>query len=251
MVTIIIPVYNAEKYISAAIDSVRAQTHTDWELLLVDDASTDRSLAVIRDILARLPAEQVERIRVFENTENKGPARSRNLGLDMARGRYIAFLDADDVWTADKLERQMDFMQKTGAAFTFTAYEFGDEAARGNGRIVHVPPSLCYREALSRTVISTITTLFDLEGVDKALLKMPDVMNEDTATWWQILRHGHVAHGLDEVCAIYRRHPGTRSANKRAAARNIWRLYRSEGLSLSYSVYCFIIWAVRATLRRL
>ena len=252
MVTIVVPVYNAARYITATIESVLAQTYDDWELILVDDASDDESLAIIEGIVRTLPEERRRRIRVIRQEQNSGPARARNTGLAAATGRYLAFLDADDVWTADKLEKQRRFAAEKGAAFNFTAYEFGDENAIGQGRVVAVPPTLTYREALSRTVISTITVMFDLEQIDKSLLEMPEIKSEDTATWWRVLRHGHVAHGLNEVTAIYRRLSGTLSANKLEAVRRIWQLYRREaGLSIGRSICFFVPWAFRATLRRL
>ena len=134
----------------------------------------------------------------------------------------------------------------------FTAYEFGDADANGTGRIVHVPETLCYREALSRTVIFTSTVLFDLERISKELVRMPEVKSEDTATWWKILRNGHTAYGMDEVTTIYRRPANSLSSNKLEAMRRIWGLYRKqEGLSLMNSMRYFMGWAARATLRRI
>jgi teichuronic acid biosynthesis glycosyltransferase TuaG len=252
MVSIVIPVYNAEKYIAETIMSVLAQTYPDWELILVDDCSTDGSVACINEVLLVVPDKVRERIKVISKEKNEGAAAARNAGLQAAKGRYLAFLDGDDLWLADKLEKQLAFMEKTGAAFSFTGYEFGDERAVGNGKAVHVPPTLNYRGALSRTVISTITVLFDMTVIDKDLLEMPSIKSEDTATWWRILRNGHTAYGLDEVTAIYRRYPHSLSADKLEAVRRIWYLYRhQEGLGLLDSLWNFVFWAVRATLRRM
>lgn len=183
---------------------------------------------------------------------NEGAAAARNTGLDIARGRYIAYLDADDVWRPEKLSRQLDFMRKRQAGFVFTAYEFGDEQAHPTGRIVHVPQELTYRQALSRTVIFTTTVLFDRKVIPDRLLRMPRVESEDTATWWQILRGGYSAYGLDEVLAVYRRPAGSLSSNKFVAIRRIWNLYRrQEQLSVIASIRYFIPWAYRATARRL
>ena len=143
-------------------------------------------------------------------------------------------------------------MKEKQAGFVFTAYEFGDEKAAPTGKVVHVPEMLRYRQALSRTVIFTTTVLFDREKIPAQLLQMPDVASEDTATWWQILRAGHVAYGLDQVLAIYRRPAKSLSSNKWQAIRRIWNLYRrQEGLSVLRSACCFAFWAVRATARRL
>lgn len=191
-------------------------------------------------------------VMLLQKQKNEGAARARNTGLDMAQGRYIAFLDADDVWYPEKLEREMRFMRQKEAGFVFTAYEFGDSQARPTGRVVHVPERLTYRQALSRTVIFTTTVLFDRKRIPDRLLRMPAVASEDTATWWQILREGYTAWGLNEVLAVYRRPAKSLSSNKAEAVRRIWNLYRrQEKLSVAASAGYFIMWAYRATKRRI
>ena len=252
MISIVVPVYNAEKYIKTTIETVLGQTFTDWELLLIDDCSTDNSITIIKEVLGEIPETEKAKIHIISNDKNSGAAKTRNIGIEQAKGRYLAFLDADDIWYQDKLVKQLQFLENTAAAFSFTAYEFGDEEAKGTGKIVSVPPKLSYRQALSRTVIFTSTTLFDLTKIDKELLRMPKVASEDTATWWKILRSGYVAYGLNEVTTIYRRPPHSLSANKMNAIKRIWYLYREvEKLKLIDSIYNFILWAFRATLRRL
>ena len=250
MVSIIVPVYKAAEYIARTIACVREQTYTDWELILVDDASSDGTADVIRSIIGDTGDE---RIRLIECESNRGAAHARNTGLDSAHGRYIAFLDADDIWLPGRLQTGMEYMHEhPEAGFVFTAYEFGDEDAQGTGRVVHVPAVLDYDHALSRTVIFTTTTLFDTELIPLRLIHMPYVESEDTATWWQILKEGHKAYGIDEVTAIYRRPAQSLSSNKFAAIRRIWNLYRNvEHLSCIRSAVCFTGWAFRATLRRL
>ena len=248
-ISIVVPVYNAEKYIEQTIDMVRAQTFTDWELILVEDCSKDNSQTVLKRKTEEL---QDSRIRVIYKEQNEGAAKARNTGIEAATGRYMAFLDADDVWMEDKLKDELSFMQEKQAAFVFTAYEFGDEEAKGTGKIVSVPETLTYKKALSRTVIFTSTTLFDLSVLGKDLVKMPNVPSEDSATWWQILRQGYVAHGYPKVTTIYRRPPKSLSSNKGKAIQRIWYLYRKvEKLSFFTSAVCFVGWAFRATLRRL
>lgn len=291
LVSIIVPVYRAAAYIAETIAMVEAQTWQDWELILVDDCSPDNSAEVIRNTLrkqagwdnaARQSCEGVQAevlmdadgqaevltaagvrtemftgaggqpVMLLQKQKNEGAARARNTGLDAAQGRYIAFLDADDVWYPEKLEREMRFMRQKEAGFVFTAYEFGDSQARPTGRVVHVPERLTYRQALSRTVIFTTTVLFDRKRIPDRLLRMPAVASEDTATWWQILREGYTAWGLNEVLAVYRRPAKSLSSNKAEAVRRIWNLYRrQEKLSVAASAGYFIMWAYRATKRRI
>ena len=249
MISIVVPVYNAAPYIENTVQMVLQQTYQDFELILVDDCSTDNSVALLEELLEQ---RKDVRLRLVKKERNQGAAAARNTGLDMASGRYIAFLDADDVWLPHRLEAGLRFMEEKNAGFVFSAYEFGDEQARGTGKIVHVPEKLTYRKALSRTVVFTTTTLFDTTLVPKELLRMPTVPSEDTATWWQILRNGHVAYGLDQVLAIYRRPAKSLSSNKLVALQRIWNLYRKqEKLGLFSSAFYFCFWALRATLRRI
>lgn len=291
LVSIIVPVYRAETYIAETIAMVQAQTWKNWELLLIEDHSPDNSAGVIRGILKKdashVPENALENGRGSRSTaseagygvsdkrkafgsaevfagedgqkvtlvckeQNEGAARARNTGLDLAQGRYIAFLDADDVWYPDKLEKELRFMQDRQAGFVFTSYEFGDEQARPTGKVVRVPEELTYGKALSRTVIFTTTVLLDRQEIPEELMRMPVVESEDTATWWQILRNGYKAYGLNEVLAVYRRPAQSLSSNKLTAIRRIWKLYRrQEKLSVTASAYYFVMWAYRATVRRL
>ena len=251
MVSIIVPVYRAQAYIAETIAMVRKQTYHDWELILVDDASPDDSAKLIQEMIDEKSTE-TERIRLIRKEKNEGAAKARNTGIALAQGRYIAFLDADDIWFPDKLEKELAFMKQMHAGFAFTAYEFGDENAKGTGKTVTVPERLTYRKALSRTVIFTTTVIFDTKVIPKELIRMPEVESEDTATWWKILRAGYTAYGLNEVLAIYRRPEKSLSSNKLIAMKRIWNLYRKEEkLALPDSVFCFCLWAIRATLRRI
>ncbi|SFC17511.1 glycosyltransferase family 2 protein [Butyrivibrio sp. YAB3001] len=248
MVSIIVPVYNAANYIKDTIEMVSAQSYKDWELILVDDASKDGSGDVIEEIIRG----QGKRIRLIRKNSNEGAAAARNTGIDASSGRYIAFLDADDIWKPDKLEKQIAFMEKTGAEFSFHSYEFGDELARPTGKVVKVPEKLTFKQALSRTVIFTTTVMFDTEKIDMGIIHMPDVPSEDTATWWRILKSGYTAYGLNENLAIYRRPSKSLSSNKLVALKRIWFLYRNiADLSVVKSAFYFVGWAFRATMRRL
>jgi len=248
LVSIIVPVYNAEKYICETVECVRKQTYENWELLLVEDCSKDSTVAVLQEYLEKV---KDARVRLIRQEKNNGAARSRNRGLKEACGRYIAYLDADDLWVPEKLEKELAVMEGKQAAFAFTGYEFADENGKGLGKVVRVPETLTYKEALKNTTIFTTTVMFDTEKIDKNFLEMPIIKSEDTALWWKVLRSGYVAHGLDENLVKYRRAGKSLSSNKLEALRRIWNLYRkAEGMSIPSSAYHFCFWAVNAVLRR-
>lgn len=247
LVSIISPVYNAKNYIRETIACVQNQELTDWELIFVEDGSTDGTGAYLSDYLKEYPDD---RIKVYP-VANSGAAAARNYGLTKATGRYIAYLDADDLWEPEKLAHQLAFMQKKDAAFCFTGYEFADETGHGLGKVVKVPETLTYRQALQNTTIFTSTVMFDTDKISKDDLNMPLVKSEDTALWFRILRQGYTAFGLDENLVKYRRSGNTLSSNKLEACRRIWNLYRKEEkLSVRDSMYNFFFWAIRAVKRR-
>lgn len=254
LVSIIIPVYNAENFIRETIDCVRGQSYQEWELLLIEDSSTDHTMDVMAAYLEEIQDGRIRLIKREANSlEDKrfGAAKARNLGISLARGRYIAYLDADDRWREDKLERALAFLKEKSAGFVFSGYEFGDEEARGTGKVVHVPGELSYRQALANTTIFSSTVVMDTDKIEKSLMEMPYIKSEDTACWWKILRSGVTAYGLDENLVIYRRAGKTLSSNKLEAIRRIWNLYRqAEGLSVPESVRYFVFWAYRAVKRR-
>lgn len=246
MVSIIVPVYNAQSFIGETIQYVQAQTYEDWELLLVDDYSLDNSCDVIEGM-----QRTDDRIRLFRQEANSGAASCRNKGVHCARGRYLCFLDADDIWEANKLERELAFIGGD-KGFVFTDYEFADENGQGLGKIVHVPKKITYSEALKNTTIFTSTVMIDRRIIADEDIMMPCIESEDTATWWNILKKYGTGYGLDECLVRYRRSAGTLSSNKFKAIKRIWNLYRShEGLSIVKSLYCMVFWAFRAVFRRL
>ena len=241
--SIVIPAYQAESVIERCIRSVMLQSFGNWEVILVDDGSADQTLKRVKS----LGEERVRCIRV----PNGGPAKARNRGISEAVGEYLLFLDADDLWMPDKLAHEMEFMDRTGAGFVFSGYEFADENGKGLGKVVRVPATINYRQALQNTTIFTSTVLFDTDVIPKELIRMPLVKSEDTALWWKLLRKGYTAHGLNENLVLYRRSAGTLSSDKLEAVRRIWYLYRKvENLGLLYSAYNFVFYAIRAVLRR-
>lgn len=248
MVSIITPVYRCEKYISKTIDSVRRQTYQNWEMLLVDDCTPDNSA----DIIARY-AEKDKRIRYIKQPQNSGAALARNVGLKAAKGRYIAYLDADDIWLPTKLERQIQFLNENDVQFSCCDYEKIEEDDTPLNKVVHMPKTITYNQFLSNTIIQTVGVIVDLDKVERKLLKMPNVRRgQDAATWMQMLRNGVKFVGQNEVLAQYRRVPQSLSANKFLAMKRTWYLYRGiEHLSIPKSVFCLIGWAYHASIKRI
>ncbi len=249
LISIIVPVHNVRNYIIQTIESVRAQSYTNWELILTEDCSTDGTREVLTQYLEEISDD---RIRVIWLDENVGAAAARNLGAEQSRGRFIAYLDADDLWAEDKLLHQLRFMRETNAAFCFGNYEFADENGRGTGKVVHVPVTLTYTKALRNTTIFTSTVMLDTEQIKRSEIRMPDIRSEDTALWWRLLRAGYTAYGFRETLVLYRRPATSLSSNKLSAVKRIWDLYRkSEKLGVLYSCYNFFFWAFRAVRRRI
>jgi len=248
LVSIVVPVYNSAEFIAETIASVRAQTYANWELLLVNDVSTDDSVAIINKL-----KKQDKRIRLYDNKVNSGAGPSRNRGIKEAKGNYIAFLDADDLWLPSKLTKQISFMQKNDCAFSFTGYEFADATGRPNGKKVKVPEKINYKQALKNTIIFTSTVVFDITKLRKNQIQMPDVRRgQDTACWWSVLKICDNAFGLNEIQSYYRRTPTTLSANKIKALKRTWHLYtKVEEINAFKSLYCFCIYSLRAVARRI
>lgn len=246
LVSIIVPVYNAEKFIKDTIKTVLDQTYENWELLLVNDCSTDKCVEIIKEY-----QQKDKRIKLFSNSKNSGAAVSRNKGIEESRGRYIAFLDADDLWEPKKLEKQVSFMQEKDCAFSFTGYEFANENGIPNGKKVYIPKTITYKQALKNTTISTITVMFDMYKLSKNDIEMPNVKSEDSATWWKVLKTIDYAHGINEILSYYRRTATSNSANKITAVKQTWGLYRNvEKLSLLKSSYNFCWYIFNAIRRR-
>jgi teichuronic acid biosynthesis glycosyltransferase TuaG len=247
LISIIVPVYNAQDFIAKTIEFVQAQTYEKWELILVDDGSTDKSIEIINN-----KSQTDSRVRLIRQEINGGAAKARNRGIDESRGRYICFLDSDDIWERGKLSRELEFMKSQNAGFVFTGYEFADEEGNGLGKIVKVPDKLTYSQALKNTTIFTSTVMIDRKLIPDEDIYMPYIASEDTATWWNILRGGRVAYGLNENLVKYRRSSNTLSSNKMVAVKRIWDLYRKhEHMGIIKSLYCMLFWAFRAVFRRI
>lgn len=246
LVSVIMPSYNSAKFIRESIESVKRQTYSNWELLVTDDCSKDESAALVAAMAAQEP-----RIRLFSLKHNAGPAEARNHSLCHARGRYIAFLDSDDLWHAEKLEKQLSFMKQHHHAFTATDYNTIREDGTPLNRIVRIPSRLDYRHYLSNTIIGCLTVIVDRQQVGE--FRMPDIRSsQDMALWLLIMRRGFEVYGLNEVLSTYRLVSNSNTAKKWKAAKNVWRVYRRcEHLSVCRSAYHFIGYAFHAALKRM
>lgn len=245
LVSIITPSYNAEKFIEETIKSVQNQTLTDWEMIIVDDCSKDKT----RDILHRI-AELDSRLKVVLLEENGGAAVARNTALEQAKGRYIAFLDSDDLWKPKKLEKQIAVMQKNNYAFTFTAYELMNENGDLLNKTIMAPNKIDYKGLLKNTIIGCLTVILDKDQVGD--VRMPNIRTrQDFALWLSVLRDGHTAYGLSEPLSVYRLVEGSISSNKLKTAKRNWYVYREiEKLSLPYASWCFLNYAFYALKKR-
>ncbi len=248
LVSVITPVYKCEKFIELTIKSVQSQTYENWEMLLVDDCTPDNSAEIIQ----RLSATD-SRIKYIKLKENSGAAVARNVGLEHAKGRYIAYLDADDIWLENKLERQIAFMNDRDVQFSCCDYEKIEEDGTKLNKIVHMPSTITYNQLLRNTIIQTVGVIVDLKKVDKKLLVMPNIRRgQDSATWLQMLKNGVVFIGQNEVLAQYRRVSQSLSANKLSAMKRTWKMYRDvEHLSVPKSLWCLVGWAWNASKKRI
>lgn len=250
-VTIVMPLYNCELYVAEAIDSVIAQTYTNWDLIIVDDCSTDRSAEIVKEYECKF-----ENIRLVSCAANGGAANARNVGLDYVTGQFLAFFDADDVWLPTKLEQQIAFMRSLPSYMCFTSYE----TIESNGEhrnYVHVPVCLGYKEFLKNTVTCSHTIMFNLDKVRIDWLRVTTGgrdydFPEDMDAWCSVLKHDVVSNGLDEVLAKNRKHGKSRSSNKLHAVQRTWNQYRkNEDMSVVSSLY-YLSWQLfHAVLKRI
>lgn len=221
LVSVIMPAHNSERYIEAAICSVFDQTVTDWELIVIDDASTDATA----DIVRRLAGADT-RIHLLTNEENLGPARSRNRGLDACQGRFVALLDSDDLWHPEKLERQLALAEKTGADVIYCSYGIIDGAGRKLCGDFLVPETTNFDQTLVQSVISCSTALLRRPVTEQYRFR-PEFYHEDLALWLTMLAENCRALGIREVLAEYRVADGSRACSKLRSALGRWEIYRS------------------------
>lgn len=242
LVSIVTPAYNAARFIGESINSVLAQTYPHWEMIIVDDCSKDNTRELVEQYTQKDP-----RIRLLKQSKNGGPALARDMAIQAAKGRYIAFLDTDDLWLPTKLEDQLKFMEEKVAAISFTGFRRMTEIGDVVGRLIPVPDYLTYSQSLKNTALATSTVVVDRETTGP--LEMKEAPCDDFVLWSDILNRGFVAYGLKKELMRYRVVSSSWSRNKFKYAKKVWDTYRYMGLSVPYTCWCFTHYAVRAWLK--
>lgn len=243
-VSIITPSYNSAQYIGRTIDSILKQTYENWELLIIDDCSTDQSRAVIQQYV-----KQDSRIKLLCLEQNSGAAVARNTGIEQATGRFIAFLDSDDTWHPEKLEKQLNFMLKNDYAFTYTQYHQVNENGELVGKL-YFPMQTNYHNLLKTCVIGCLTAMYDTHKLGKIFFPLIR-KRQDFALWLKILKKVEFAYCVPEDLASYTVRSDSISANKFKAAQYNWKLYRDiEKLNIYYSTYYFLNYVIRGVMRK-
>ncbi|MBN9654997.1 glycosyltransferase family 2 protein [Halobacillus sp. GSS1] len=241
-VSVITPSYNSAHFILETIESVQSQTYTNWEMIIVDDCSNDHSVELIE---AKQSAD--ERIKFIKLTRNSGPAYARNQAILAAEGRYLAFLDSDDCWLPEKLEKQISFMHKNDYSFSYTAYRIMREEGELTEIVFHMPSQITYKDLLKNTAIGTLTVVLNQEKIGTVKMPLYRDCSEDYGLWMSILSQGITAYGLNEELALYRKCNESLSSNKWKSARKTWNTYRKVGRSnLPSTMWYFLNYSVRA-----
>lgn len=247
LVSIIAPMYNIESFVIETINSVLNQTYSNFELILIDDKSPDNTVKEVKNF-------DDPRIRLIVNEQNLGAGETRNVGIRAATGDMIAFLDADDRWYPQKLEKQISFMQETGSAICYTLYDVIDANGRVYADCGYIPDTATYHRILRRNYIRTSSLLFDVKKVGGKVYFPTIRKRQDMLLFLDLIKRVGRADLLAEVTCSYRMHPGGISANKRSVIPYQWAAYRNEEkLPLAYCVFLMAAWftlAGAATLRR-
>ncbi len=239
MVSVITPTYNCGRFIGETIESVIAQTYSNWEMIIVDDCSVDNTKTVVKQY-----QNQDSRIKYYCLEKNSGPAVARTKAMELAEGQYIAFLDSDDLWLKDKLTKQIKFMQDNDYAFTNTSYQHMDEAGNMLDKILKVIPKTDYNRLLLDCPVGNSTVIYDVSKMGK--FKVPDIRKRnDDALWLAMLKKEKYIYGLPEILMKYRLRTNSVSSNKWSLIKYTWQLYRDiEHLSIFTSVWHICWWGV-------
>lgn len=231
LISIIMAAYNAENTIGQAITSVIQQTYADFELIIINDCSTDRTVDVINEFI-----KKDARIRLINNSKNMGVSYTRKHGLDESKGSWIAILDSDDLWLPEKLAKQVEFQKKNNADLLYTGSGFMNVDGKQINWKLNVPEVITYRQLLKQNILSNSSALVRKDLYEK-YYAVGDDMHEDFAIWLQILRNGIKAYGINEPLLIYRLDDKSKSGNKLKAAMMNWNTYRYIGLNVLEAAY--------------
>ncbi|WP_068268334.1 glycosyltransferase family 2 protein [Caviibacter abscessus] len=240
-VSIITPVYNSEKYIRNTIESVLNQTYKNFELILINDKSSDKSLKICQSY-------DDERIKIIDLEKNVGVCRARNIGIEKACGRYISFLDSDDIWSENKLMEQIEFMKKNSAEICCTEYERVNENLEKIGYI-HIKEKISYQDMLKNNYVGCLTVIYDTFSIGKMYFDEIN-KNEDYLLWLKIIKKTGYIYGLRKNLAKYRVITGSRSSNKFKVILARWEIYRKyEKLNILSSFYYIINYGIIAVVK--
>lgn len=236
LVSIIMPAFNAEKFIDSAVNSVMNQTYKNWELLIIDDCSKDDTYKIISKY-----ASNDRRIIILENEVNSGAAISRNKGIDKATGKYIAFLDSDDVWFDSKLSKQISYMEKNDYKFTCTSYNKINELSESLNKVIIAKEKSDYWELL-KTCPGNSTVIYNSEKLGK--FKIPNFQKRnDYLLWLNVIKKSNDLRGIQETLSSHRIHNNSISSNKSSLVTYHWKIYRNvESLSFFKSTYLIVYW---------
>lgn len=243
LVSIIMPAFNCADFILHAIHSVEEQSYTNWELLIVDDCSTDNTREVVEEVV-----KKDFRVKLFKLFQNSGAAISRITALDNANGEYIAFLDSDDVWFPEKLEKQINFMKENDIDFSCTAYDKIDESGNKLNKVINVRRKQNYNDVL-KTCPGNSTVIYNIKHIGKVTIPTIRKRN-DYVMWLKVIKKANYLHGLDEVLSSHRIRMGSISSNKFSLVKYHWHVYRKiEKLSLMKSTYLIMYWGIVTVLK--
>lgn len=243
-INIITPCHNAARQISDTIESVLNQTYKDWELLIIDDCSTDNSEEIIRDFSSR-----DSRIKFFKtNAPSGSPALPRNIGIDHSTGDCIAFLDSDDIWLPDKLEKQVKFMQDKSIDLSYSYYEKMTWDGIRNNRIIKTRSITHYKDLLKSNSIPCLTSMISRTAIGETRFKQ--IPQEDFCFWLDILKKGYTAYNMEEVTALYRESNNSRSSNKLDMFKGYWNVIRhQQHIPPIKACYCMVTYSILGTLK--
>jgi glycosyltransferase involved in cell wall biosynthesis len=235
LVSIITPCYNSEKYIQETVQSVQNQTYKNWQMIIVDDASTDKTIAIIEKI-----AGLDSRIKVVKLGKNSGTGIARNSALDFANGKYISFLDADDLWKPEKLEIQINFLQINNIPFTFSYYDCINEKGKSLQLRIEAPKYLSYRQLFFCNFIGNLTGIYDVDYFGKINISSTR-KRQDWMLWLTILQKIKVAHIVPQSLAYYRVRQNSISASKIDLVKHNYAVYKTfHGFNSFVSAICMI-----------